>query len=51
MNLTGGRTTLKLNISALVLALIINIEAAYITYRAGGGSFGRIRSSSLSQCS
>ncbi len=33
MNLTGGRTTLKLNISALVLALIINIEAAYIIYR------------------
>lgn len=36
MNLTGGRTTLKLNISALVLALIISIEVAYLTYRALG---------------
>lgn len=32
MNLTGGRTTLILNICALILALIINTEITYITY-------------------
>lgn len=36
MNLTGGRTTLILNICALVLALIINIEGAYIIHRLYG---------------
>lgn len=36
MNLTGGRTTLILNICALVLAFIINIEGAYIIYRVFG---------------
>lgn len=32
MNLTGGRTTLILNICALVLAIIVSIENTYITY-------------------
>jgi len=36
MNLTGGRATLILNICALVLALIINLEIAYVTYRVYG---------------
>lgn len=36
MNLTGGRTTLVLNICALALALIITIEGAYIIYRIFG---------------
>ena len=36
MNLTGGRTTLILNICALILALIISIENTYITYNVYG---------------
>ncbi|MBS4005201.1 MAG: hypothetical protein KGZ91_17655 [Afipia sp.] len=36
MNLTGGRTTLILNICALVLAIIISIEGAYIIYHIFG---------------
>ncbi len=36
MNLTGGRTTLVLNICALALALIIGIENTYITYNVYG---------------
>lgn len=32
MDLTGGRTTLILNICALILALITNVEGTYIIY-------------------
>ncbi|MEH2513950.1 hypothetical protein V1291_005304 [Nitrobacteraceae bacterium AZCC 1564] len=36
MNLTGGRTVLILNVCALILALIVSVEATFIDYRIFG---------------
>lgn len=43
MNLTGGRTTLTLNVCAMIVALVVSLEGAFIDYHI----FGRIRPSEL----